>query len=110
MLCKVKKIFLKTQNENPDLGSNIGKIGLLLHKNWKNQCEITGIKSNSSADKCGMIKIGDILISVDGKNINESSILDIQNMIIGKSNTSVRLELQRHYRESFIKINLIRKE
>ncbi len=88
-----------TTGEYAGIGSLIGKIA------GKNM--ITMPNAGFPADKAG-VKIGDELIAVDGKNVQDLSTSEISKLLKGKPYTEVIVTIKRYGSESTIDIPVVR--
>lgn len=85
------------------LGEYLG-IGVYITKNTEtNQIVIYGTIKDSPAEKAGL-QINDILIEVDGKEVNGDNYSDITTKIKGKEGTKVKLKVQRGEEEKEFEI------
>jgi len=80
-------------NFNFQITGQYGGIGALIRKN-DNAAVISEPYENFPADKAG-IKAGDILVKVEGKNVNNKNISEISDMLKGTPGTEVELEIRR---------------
>lgn len=85
------------------LGEYVG-IGVYITKNTEtNQIVIYGTIKDSPAEKAGL-QTNDILIEVDGKEVNGDNYSDITTKIKGKEGTKVKLKVQRGEEEKEFEI------
>ena len=70
-------------------------IGIQISLNDNNKCEIISVFEGSSAYKKG-VKVGDILIGVNGTNVSGKSLDEISGLIDTKSNNKVELTISRN--------------
>lgn len=85
------------------LGEYLG-IGVYITKNTEtNQIVIYGTIKDSPAEKAGL-QTNDILIEVDGKEVNGDNYSDITTKIKGKEGTKVKLKVQRGEEEKEFEI------
>jgi len=84
----------------------IGKVGvgMLIGKN-RNVISVLAVVKNSSASNIGIQK-KDIIISINGKNIQGVSLTDVKNMMIGEEGSIVMICILRN--KKYIKLNIAR--
>lgn len=58
----------------------------------------------------GGIRVGDEIISVDGKNVQGKSISDVSTLLKGKPNTEVEIEVKRWGKKDNLKFKLVREK
>eukprot|EP00802_Teleaulax_amphioxeia_P006012 Tamp_06016.p1 GENE.Tamp_06016~~Tamp_06016.p1 ORF type:complete len:536 (+),score=88.74 Tamp_06016:113-1609(+) len=56
--------------------------------------QVKNIMKGSAAEKCGMVKVGDEIIAVDGQPVRGCSLAELANKILGASNTMVELSFR----------------
>ncbi len=83
-------------------------VGISIHAK-DNVITIMSVEEGYSADKAGM-RIGDVIIEVDGYKVQSLPLKDIQNLIKGESNTEVNVTVRRDGEPKPITFNLIRHE
>ncbi len=83
-------------------------VGISIHAK-DNVITIMSVEEGYSADKAGM-RIGDVIIEVDGYKVQNLPLKDIQNLIKGESNTEVNVTVRRDGEPKPITFNLIRHE
>jgi len=69
-------------------------VGLTLNINFEGLCEVSRVTPNAPADRAG-IKSGDVITTIDGKDVTASSLQDISDMLKGKAGTSVTVVVSR---------------
>jgi carboxyl-terminal processing protease len=95
-------------NFNFQITGQYGGIGALIRKN-DDAAVISEPYENFPADKAG-IKAGDILIKVEGKNVNNKNISEISDMLKGTPGTEVELEIRRPGIDKTLKKKIIREK
>jgi len=83
-------------------------VGISIHAK-DNVITIMSVEEGYSADKAG-IRIGDIIVAVDGYEVKSMPLNDIQNLIKGPTNTEVKVTVKRTGVLKPITFNLIRHE
>lgn len=83
-------------------------VGISIHAK-DNVITIMSVEEGYSADKAG-IRIGDIIVAVDGYEVKSMPLTDIQNLIKGPTNTEVKVTVKRTGVLKPITFNLIRHE
>jgi len=73
--------------EYEGIGVGIGAVG-------DGRCEVTSVAKGGPADKAG-IKIGDLIVKVDGQNVTGKAVSEISSMLKGKSGTVVKVTVKR---------------
>ena len=77
-----------------DAKGSITGIGITVNKGDNNEIKIVEIAEKGPAEKAGL-KINDIIIEVDGKNVNEMEYSDAVNLVRGKAGTEVNIAVKR---------------
>ncbi len=77
-----------------DAKGSITGIGMTVNKGDNNEIKIVEIAEKGPAEKAGL-KINDIIIEVDGKNVNEMEYSDAVNLVRGKAGTEVNIAVKR---------------
>ena len=77
-----------------DAKGSITGIGITVNKGDNNEITIVEIAEKGPAEKAGL-KINDIIIEVDGKNVNEMEYSDAVNLVRGKAGTEVNIAVKR---------------
>ncbi|MBJ04610.1 MAG: peptidase S41 [Flavobacteriales bacterium] len=97
---EVEDFRFQTTGEYGGIGSTIRKIdkNVVIYEPYK----------NFPADKAGL-KMGDVLIEIEGEEINDASVQDVSNLLKGTPGTSVSVKVLR--KENLTKnINIIREK
>ncbi|MFQ3599526.1 MAG: S41 family peptidase [Chloroherpetonaceae bacterium] len=84
-------------------------IGVSLGTDADGRVMIMSITEGYAADKAGM-RIGDVIIEVDGKNVKGKTLSDIRTMVRGDSETELRLKVEREGERKPLDFLLIRRE
>jgi len=69
-------------------------IGVSLDSERPNSCMITGIFVDSPAEKAGLLA-GDIIVSIDGKNVEGAHYSELSSLIRGEEGTDVTIDIMR---------------
>ncbi|ACF13077.1 carboxyl-terminal protease [Chloroherpeton thalassium ATCC 35110] len=72
-----------------------------------NQVIVMSVAEGYSAEKAG-VRIGDVIISIDGQDVRGRSVLDIRNLIKGDINTEVQISVEREGLPKPISFQLVR--
>jgi hypothetical protein len=80
---------------NKGLQPQIAGVGLFFVQRINGTCIVDEIIPGSSVAADGRIRVGDMLLSVDGLPVSGKDLAEIRNMIVGPIGTKVSLELQR---------------
>ena len=86
-----------------DAKGSITGIGITVNKGDNNEIKIVEIAEKGPAEKAGL-KINDIIIEVDGKNVNEMEYSDAVNLVRGKAGTEVNISVKRRDEEISFKM------
>ena len=87
-----------TEYSNETIGTYVG-IGVIMTKDKeKNQIVVYGVTPNSPAEEAG-IKVGDVIIKVDGNECTGDDFETIPNKILGKEDTKVSVTVLRDGQE-----------
>lgn len=84
-------------------------IGVSLGTDADGRVMIMSVTEGYAADKAGM-RIGDVIIEVDGKNVKGKSLSEIRSMVRGDSDTELRLKVEREGERKPLDFVLIRRE
>jgi len=84
-------------------------IGVSLGTDADGRVMIMSVTEGYAADKAGM-RIGDVIIEVDGKNVKGKSLSEIRSMVRGDSDTELRLKVEREGERKPLEFVLIRRE
>lgn len=84
----------QASNFEMSVSANLQGVGLAL-KEDELGAKITKVIKNGPAEKSGKFKKNDIITKVDGKSIANMEINDVVELIRGKKNTTVKLEVSR---------------
>jgi carboxyl-terminal processing protease len=84
-------------------------IGVSLGTDADGRVMIMSVTEGYAADKAGM-RIGDVIIEVDGKNVKGKSLSEIRSMVRGDSDTELRLKVEREGERKPLDFLLIRRE
>jgi len=68
-----------TPYDKLNFASNIYSFGTIVNKDKDGKTVVVGFWEGSSADKIG-VEIGDELVTINGKNINELSPIEVENI------------------------------
>lgn len=82
--------------------SNTGDIGVRMEK-INSQPVFTEIDQNGPADKAG-IKVGDVLLSINGEAVNNLDLVVIQKQLQGPENTSLKVEYARKGKKNIVDV------
>lgn len=67
-------------------------MGLILEARGRNPAHVVALSPDGPAEKCGKIKLGDVLTSVDGRSVSGSMTPnEIATLISGPEGTQVRI-------------------
>lgn len=94
------------QDISNDIGGEIGGIGLYLEKN-KSQLKVISIIPNTPSYKAG-IHMGDIITKIDRQNTADLDIDTATEMIQGKINTKIKLQIYRPADQKWLNLQLKR--
>jgi len=72
-----------------------------------NQVLIMSVAEGYSAEKAG-VRIGDVIVGVDGQDVRGKSLLEVRNLVKGKVNTEVELTIEREGEPKPISFQLVR--
>jgi carboxyl-terminal processing protease len=84
-------------------------IGVTLGTDADGRVMIMSITEGYAADKAGM-RIGDVIIEVDGKNVKGKTLSEIRSMVRGEPDTELRLKIEREGERKPLDFVLIRRE
>jgi len=84
-------------------------IGVSLGTDADGRVMIMSVTEGYAADKAGM-RIGDVIIEVDGKNVKGKSLSEIRSMVRGDPDTELRLKVEREGERKPLEFVLIRRE
>lgn len=84
-------------------------IGVSLGTDADGRVMIMSVTEGYAADKAGM-RIGDVIVEVDGKNVRGKSLSEIRSMIRGEPDTELRLKVEREGERKPMEFVLIRRE
>ncbi|MCL1808745.1 MAG: S41 family peptidase [Clostridiales bacterium] len=73
-------------------------IGVTMSVNGDGFCEVVSVTPKAPADKAG-IKVGDVIVKVDGQDVTKKSLDEISAMAKGKAGTNVTLSVTRAGKE-----------
>ena len=77
--------------ESPVCHSGLAGIGLVLAQRGREICEVDSMISGASAHACGLIRPGNKLLSVKGRDARSACMQDIFRQVIGQTGTLVEL-------------------
>lgn len=95
-----------------DLSGEFGGVGIVFRQvelSGKTVSEVVSVNEDSPAEKAGVGK-GDVLISVDGKNVIGASMNEAVSMVRGEIGTEVSLEFIRSGKDEKYTVNMERVE
>jgi len=78
-------------------------IGVIINTNIDGLCEVVTVIYGGPAEYEG-IKIGDIIIEIDGESVAEKNLLEISNMLKGEAGTTAAIVVKRGSAELFFAI------
>lgn len=73
-------------------------IGITMSVNTEGQCEIVLVTPKAPADRAG-VKVGDVIVKIDGQDVTKKSIAEIGAMVKGKAGTQVTITVKRAGKE-----------
>lgn len=98
---RIEDYRFMTTGEYGGIGASIGKID--------DNVVITGIHENTPADNAGL-KVGDIILEVDGKNVEDIEAEEISTFFKGNPNSEMKLRIKRPGREAMMLKTVKREE
>ena len=84
-------------------------IGVSLGTDADGRVMIMSVTEGYAADKAGM-RIGDVIVEVDGKNVRGKTLSEIRSMVRGEAETELRLKVEREGERNPLEFVLIRRE
>lgn len=98
---KIEDYKAKTTGEYGGIGANVTK--------RKNEVFVTLIFKNSPADEAGL-HVGDKILKIAGKNVEELNMEQIGNLMKGSANSELEMSIKRQGTEENINLTLSRKD
>ena len=86
---------VEQEDYNDDMSGNFGGIGVVIE--YDHEAEtlmVSSVYIDSPAEKAGIL-VGDYIVGVDGKTIEEIGYLDVVDLVRGKIGTDVKITLKR---------------
>ena len=85
---ETKELFESTEGRYAGIGA------LMAQDQATKEISIEEVYKDSPAEKAGM-KAGDILLTIDGRNVTEMELLDVADLVKGEEGTSVSISVKR---------------